>query len=194
MDTTEDIARYVPGGYHPILIGDHIGPTNEPRYRIVHKLGYGSYATVWLAQKMDSSQAFVAVKVKTAESDGSLGRENAMLEAASMVQTDNATSHVLTLLDHFILHGPNGTHSVLVTDVVVPILPLLFSKRTPRWRKCIAHGLAQAVAQLHSKRIVHGGAYAVCAQVVERCADLFSRSPPRECWACLPTAWRPRRK
>jgi len=41
-----------------------------------------------------------------------------MLEAASKVQTDNATSHVLTLLDHFTLHGPNGTHSVLVTDVV----------------------------------------------------------------------------
>jgi serine/threonine-protein kinase SRPK3 len=55
-----------------------------------------------------------------------------MLETASKVQTDNATSHDLTLSDDFILHGPNGTHSVLVTDVGVPILPLLFAKRTPR--------------------------------------------------------------
>jgi len=153
METTEDVTRYISGGYHPILIGDHLGPPNEPRYRIVHKLGYGSYATVWLAQKTDSSQEFVAVKVTTAESDGSLGRESAMLEAASK----HAESHVLTLLDHFMLHGPNGTHFVLVTDVVVPILPLLSFRYTPRWRKCIAHGLAQGVAQLHSKKIVHGG-------------------------------------
>ncbi len=157
METTEDVTRYISGGYHPILIGDHLGPLNEPHYRIVHKLGYGSYATVWLAQKTDLSQAFVAVKVTTAESDGNLGRESAMLEAASNVQTGDAKSHVLTLLDHFMLHGPNGTHSVLVTEVVVPILPLLFFQYTPRWRKCIAHGLVQGVAQLHSKRIVHGG-------------------------------------
>ncbi|KAF8961027.1 hypothetical protein BDZ97DRAFT_2077161 [Flammula alnicola] len=33
-------------------------------------------------------------------------------------------SKLVTLLDHFTLHGPNGTHSVLVMDVVVSLLSL----------------------------------------------------------------------
>jgi serine/threonine protein kinase len=163
METTEDMTRYAPGGYHPIVIGDILSPSAENsesgsrQYRIMHKLGFGSYATVWLAQKTDSSKAFVAVKVTTA--NGGLTREVAMLEAASKMQTnDKQPSHVLTLLDNFTLHGPNGTHSVLVTDIVVPILSLPSRKSLPLWRKAAAHGLAQAVANLHTARIVHGGA------------------------------------
>ncbi|KAF8956779.1 kinase-like protein [Flammula alnicola] len=162
IETTEDMTRYVPGGYHPIVIGDILSPSAENsestsrQYRIMHKLGFGSYATVWLAQKTDSSKAFVAVKVTTA--DGGLTREAAMLEAASKMQTnDSQPSHVLTLLDHFTLHGPNGTHSVLVTDVVAPTLSLLSRKCLPLWRKAAAHGLTQAVADLHTAGIVHGG-------------------------------------
>jgi hypothetical protein len=66
------------------------------------------YATVWLAQKTESSNVFVAIKVMTAEPHGNLWRERAMLEAASKDQTDDSTSHVLTLLDHFILQGPKN--------------------------------------------------------------------------------------
>ncbi|KAF8972588.1 kinase-like protein [Flammula alnicola] len=162
VETTEDMTRYVPGGYHPIVLGDILCPSPEDsesgsrRYRIMHKLGFGSYATVWLAQKTDSSETFVAVKITAA--DGIPTREAAMLEAASKMQTnDGQPPHVATLLDHFTLHGPNGTHSVLVTDVVVPVLSLLsHSQSLPPWRKAAAHGLAQAVAQLHATAIVHG--------------------------------------
>ncbi|KAH7927484.1 kinase-like protein [Leucogyrophana mollusca] len=160
MGTTEDITRYVPGGYHPIAIGDILSPPPETsdsrsrQYRIMHKLGFGSYATAWLAQKADSNE-FVAVKITTAD-DGPT-REAAMLEAASEMPTDGGRPlHVLTLLDHFAFHGPNGTHSVLVTDVVTPMLSLLSPKRPPLWRKAAAHGLAQAVAHLHTASIVHG--------------------------------------
>ncbi|KAH7924444.1 kinase-like protein [Leucogyrophana mollusca] len=161
METTEDITRYVPGGYHPVVIGDILSPSpghSESRsrqYRIMHKLGFGSYATAWLAQKTDSSKAFVAVKITTA--DPGLTREAAMLEAASKTQTDGGKPpHVITLLDHFTLQGPNGTHSVLVTDVVAPILSLLSPKRLLLWRRAAAYGLAQAVAHLHNAAIVHG--------------------------------------
>ena len=165
METTEDITRYVHGGYHPIVIGDILSPSASPEnsdnrsrhYRIMHKLGFGSYATVWLAQKTDSSKTFVAVKITTAN-DG-LTREGAMLETASKVQTNGEKPpHVLTLLDHFTFHGPNGTHTVLVTDIVAPVLSLLSPKRPPLWRKAIAHGLTQALAHLHTTSIVHGGA------------------------------------
>ena len=64
---TEPMTLYLPGGYHPIVVGDILGPSSEPQYRIVHKLGWGAYSTVWLAQKRDSTQAFVSVKVSTAD-------------------------------------------------------------------------------------------------------------------------------
>jgi serine/threonine-protein kinase SRPK3 len=54
METTEDMTRYVPGGYHPIVMGDILSPENSEswsrQYRIMHKLGFVSYTTVWLAQ------------------------------------------------------------------------------------------------------------------------------------------------
>jgi serine/threonine protein kinase len=163
MESTEEMTRYVPGGYHPVVIGDIISsPRNgsdgrSRQYRIVNKLGWGSSATVWLAQA-DSSKAFVAVKVTTA--GGNLTREVAMLEAASKVQTNGEQPpHVLNLLDHFTLDGPNGIHSVLVTEVVVPMVSVLSPRRPPLWRKVAAHGLAQAVAHLHTLKIVHGDLY-----------------------------------
>lgn len=44
--TEEPISGYVPGGYHPVALGDIL---HEGRYMIHHKLGYGSHSTVWLA-------------------------------------------------------------------------------------------------------------------------------------------------
>jgi hypothetical protein len=43
----EPIHRYRPGGYHPIHLGDSL---KFGRYQILHKLGWGGYATVWLAK------------------------------------------------------------------------------------------------------------------------------------------------
>lgn len=59
MDTTEEQERYCPGGFHPVAIGDMLDPDArlalpERRYRILHKLGFGSYATVWLARDIRS--------------------------------------------------------------------------------------------------------------------------------------------
>ena len=43
---TEWLEAYVPGGYHPVHLGDVI----KNRYRILRKLGNGRFATVWLAR------------------------------------------------------------------------------------------------------------------------------------------------
>lgn len=45
---TEWIEDYRPGGYHPVHIGDRLGPND--RYIIKRNLGYGSEGTVWLAK------------------------------------------------------------------------------------------------------------------------------------------------
>lgn len=42
----ESVQSYVPGGLHPVHLGDKVG-----RYNILRKLGYGGYSTVWLAEE-----------------------------------------------------------------------------------------------------------------------------------------------
>lgn len=55
----ERIERYTTGGYHPIRLGEVLSSpavtdsekhSYERKYRILHKLGHGSFSTVWLAQ------------------------------------------------------------------------------------------------------------------------------------------------
>ena len=41
----EPLDRYRDGGYHPVHLGDFY---NGGRYKVLHKLGWGGYATVWL--------------------------------------------------------------------------------------------------------------------------------------------------
>lgn len=41
----ENLGRYGAGGYHPVRIGDEF---KHGTYRVVSKLGYGLYSTVWL--------------------------------------------------------------------------------------------------------------------------------------------------
>ena len=42
---------YQPGGHHPV----HLGDVYNDKYRVIHKLGYGSYSTVWLARDLLST-------------------------------------------------------------------------------------------------------------------------------------------
>jgi serine/threonine protein kinase len=37
--------NYRPGGFHPVLVGDIYN-----KYKIIRKLGSGSFSTVWLAE------------------------------------------------------------------------------------------------------------------------------------------------
>ncbi len=48
---TEWIEDYRPGGLHPIHLGDTL---DGDRYKILRKLGYGSFSTVWLARDAQS--------------------------------------------------------------------------------------------------------------------------------------------
>jgi serine/threonine protein kinase len=82
MSTLENFGNYKLGGYHPIEIGDEL---HNGCYRILHRLGYGSYSTVWLAlnQRFDMESEprsrYVAIKVLIANAsdakyDGSIMR------------------------------------------------------------------------------------------------------------------------
>lgn len=45
----EDVSQYCRGGYHPVVIGDVF----DNRYRVVRKLGWGHFSTVWLCRDIE---------------------------------------------------------------------------------------------------------------------------------------------
>ena len=45
----EWVEDYRPGGYHPVHLGDIF---NNGQYKVIRKLGEGSYSTVWLARNL----------------------------------------------------------------------------------------------------------------------------------------------
>jgi len=46
---TEPLERYRKGGYYLTHLGDTF---KDGRYKTIHKLGWGSYVTVWLARDL----------------------------------------------------------------------------------------------------------------------------------------------
>ena len=47
-DIEEGKDAYRPGGFHPVFIGD----VYNERYKVLRKIGYGQYSTVWLVKDL----------------------------------------------------------------------------------------------------------------------------------------------
>ena len=53
IGSVEDPNNYREGGLHPVKLTDTFTSPANQTYKIIHKLGHGSYATVWLASLLD---------------------------------------------------------------------------------------------------------------------------------------------
>ncbi|KAF2449339.1 kinase-like protein [Karstenula rhodostoma CBS 690.94] len=112
----EPLHRYRTGGYHPVHIGDSL---NSNRYKILHKLGWGSYSTVWAARDQ-REHTYVAVKISISGQERS-HREFTILRSLAAAQSDQPGSqHLMTMSDHFQLNGPNGIHDCFVLELLGP--------------------------------------------------------------------------
>lgn len=155
IDGAENLEKYEPGGYHPILIGDVL----HDRYRIVDKLGFGGYSTVWLAQDT-RQQEYVAVKVGVAESL-SLSQELKCLRALSAPPGPVRPGHeaIPVPLDEFELRGPNGVHPCYtMVPARCDLREVSFSHLFPLdVARALVGGLTRAISYMHSCGYVHGG-------------------------------------
>lgn len=83
----EDIEK--PERYHPIVIGDRL----NDRYDVVHKLGFSTYSTTWLARDRKTKK-YVAIKIAVADADM---QESKILESLAL-SGQNDEGHTLEKL------------------------------------------------------------------------------------------------
>ncbi|KIY62911.1 kinase-like protein [Cylindrobasidium torrendii FP15055 ss-10] len=149
-DDVERIEHYTSGGFHPINIGDIFFFARQ-KYRILHKLGRGAFSTVWLARSR--SEQFVALKICSADSDPT--HEIDIFER--LARHPPVPENVVKLLDHFTLQGPNGTHTVLVHDVLGSLSDAIDTFRPGRKHvRKLCRDITMGLAALHEQGIVHG--------------------------------------
>ena len=95
-----------------------------------------------------------------AEKSGELDHELCILKHLnhSSDNTHPGNKHIVHLLDHFYIDGPNGRHLCLIFDVLGPTVATLAQRH--RLDGCLGRDISMqvlvAVDYLHSLGIVHG--------------------------------------
>jgi serine/threonine-protein kinase SRPK3 len=112
----EDRECYCKDGFHPTLIGDSL---DDGRYCIVHKLGFGGFATVWLARDSCRNE-YVAIKILAASETRKTTELSIIKYLQGIKSNHTGKSHIAQMLSYFELLGPNGQHLCLVFDVLGP--------------------------------------------------------------------------
>ncbi|KIM43991.1 hypothetical protein M413DRAFT_372490 [Hebeloma cylindrosporum] len=163
----ESIQTYRPGGYHPVLIGDIF----HDRYQVVNKLGSGAYSTVRIVDDLRSGR-FASLKIVIASAlVASRERDVArhLKQAQEGTQKNSpGREFVMEVLDDFLLHGPNGIHLCIVSELLGPSIlqgPGIWEEHfedhieefPPAHAKRICVQMAEGLAYLHRCNIVHGG-------------------------------------
>ncbi|KAI5867704.1 kinase-like domain-containing protein [Durotheca rogersii] len=155
----EELHDYELGGHHPVHLGDML----HQRYRVVHKLGSGGYAIVWLCRDMSSAPgySYVAAKIISAEGSTPACPELRVTKLTELTKESGAARGLLCLpLDRFDIEGPNGTHYVFVYPVLGPrvsrLIHLGSSGDPGAVLRRISSQTTEAMALLHSIGICHG--------------------------------------
>ncbi|KAM0544671.1 hypothetical protein ACHAPJ_011732 [Fusarium lateritium] len=152
----ESAELYHPGGFHPT----HLGDVFKQRYKIIRKLGSGSYSTVWLARDFQEN-CYVSIKIGTA-SDGhgtKLARPAITCHQKIAASDHPGTDHIVPLIDHFVHTGPNGEHPCLVLKPMGRNTNALIEKDLdtipPRFARELSRQLVLAFDCIHSAGLAH---------------------------------------
>lgn len=182
----EDLEGYMPGGYHPTLIGDTFC---SGRFTIVHKLG-GGYSTIWLACDQQL-QRYVSLKI--------------LVAGASQNSCESEILHVLMkgdlncvgrqfiplLLDQFSFDGPNGHHQCLVAEPTGCSIASSKENSTnfmfPRdAARSITAQLIMGLSYLHANDVCHGGMFSQHSRGI-----LFFKAHIRQISTCTTFFFKP---
>ena len=179
----ESLDDYGPGGFHPVHLGDILGPLPEPsRFRVLHKLGCGGFGTVWLCRDNKDGKP-KALKILAADASEKAAKECPDLRALQILTQSAAHEaglsessprtpqtpltaedllqkhHIALPTEHFWLpYQPNGTHLCFVMPFLGPSLGSFCS-----WYGHVADlvnhvcfQLVEAMRFMHDHGLCHG--------------------------------------
>ncbi|KAH7159068.1 kinase-like domain-containing protein [Fusarium sp. MPI-SDFR-AT-0072] len=166
----EPLHRYRPGGYHPIELGDS---PSDGRYRVLHKLGWGSYSTTWAA-KDQLNDRYVALKITVAEAKRS--KEIEILQKIAATPRNHPGSCYLNQLLELV--GPN------VADVTDSHCR---DDRLPsQAARVISRQVLQGLDYLASNGIGHGGRRIMFQFIIDFGEAFFNFDAPNTLHTPLP--------
>eukprot|EP00796_Vickermania_ingenoplastis_P005498 gene5498-3969_t len=152
----EKQSEYRKGGYHRVQIGE----IYANRYRVLHKLGWGYFSTVWLVWDY-AEERFQAMKVqKSAKEYNDAALDEIDLLYQIRASEADGSPQCAQLNDFFHHSGPNGNHVCMVFDVYGENLLTLIERYEYHGIplpivKCISQQVLVALDHIHRVRIIH---------------------------------------
>jgi serine/threonine-protein kinase SRPK3 len=148
--------EYRAGGYHPVYVGE----LYNNRYRVVHKLGWGYFSTVWLVWDYEAGR-FQAMKVQKSAQHYRDAAYDEIKLLTQIMGADPTSEHCCArMTDSFEHFGPHGTHVVMVFDVLGENLLKLMERYEYKGIpipivKAIAKQTLIGLRHIHSIDIIH---------------------------------------
>ncbi|PPQ62797.1 hypothetical protein CVT24_000491 [Panaeolus cyanescens] len=146
----ESPADYNTGGYLPVKVNDIF----NNRYRVVRKLGWGHFSTVWLVRD-DVTQDHSALKVvKSAGRYAETARDEIKLlsRVASVSPLHPGRQHIVSFLDSFSHQGPEASHVCIVFEPLGENLLALIERNKKK-------GVPRSLVKVIAKQVLLGLEY-----------------------------------
>ncbi|KAH7880372.1 kinase-like domain-containing protein [Lentinula edodes] len=151
----ESPADYNAGGYLPIKLDDTF---KHGRYRVIRKLGWGHFSTVWLVKDQELGRHSALKVVKSAGRYAETARDEIKLlsRVASFSPTHPGRQHIVSFIDSFSHATPEASHVCIVFEPLGENLLALIErnkkKGVPRALvKLIAHQVLLGLQYLHDE-------------------------------------------
>ncbi|CAK0782897.1 hypothetical protein CVIRNUC_006092 [Coccomyxa viridis] len=111
----EGTEGYKKGGYHPVQIGDLY---KDGRYKVIKKLGWGHFSTVWLVEDSQTGHTGALKVQKSASHYTEAARDEITLLTQIRDGDPSDSRHCVRLHDWFEHRGPHGLHICMVFEVL----------------------------------------------------------------------------
>lgn len=154
----EDLEDYRTGGHFPADLGQIIlekSKGKEGCFEIVHKLGHGPHATVWLCLNVDKHE-WNAVKIFKARYSGQAEMAFKKFFDGETKPAEAASEYIQAPLWVGFERSENGHHTCYVLPLLGPTI-VQFDRAAPDLQGKLVQQVAQGLRYLHNRGIVHGG-------------------------------------
>ncbi|KAF2884397.1 hypothetical protein ILUMI_21776 [Ignelater luminosus] len=157
----ENVEDYEPGGFMPVTQWQGIGPNN--RFKIIRKLGFGTYSTVWMCKdEAKQDDTYYALKILKA---AYFAKASALREIRILnhIRTKDS-SHIgqnrfVSYYGYFTKRSINGKHHCLLNEIMgKSLFDLIGDDQAldPEGVKLIVKQILEGLNFLHTKcNIIH---------------------------------------